>query len=182
VAVDLAEKIFGKLSGVRVLVIGTGEMSTQVTKAMISRGACSTIVSSRHYDRAEALALELGGQAVHFDDYELKIAETDILISATEAPRLLIHEKQVRAWMKARHERPLFLIDIAVPRNIETTVEKLDNVYLYNIDDLRLIADKNRLHRESQLSDCFRLIGDQTRHFMAWLSKEFGEKAALPQA
>ena len=182
VAVDLAGKIFETLADVRVMVIGTGEMSTQVTKAMISRGACSRIVSSRHYERAEALALELGGQAVHYDDYEFKIPETDILITATECPTLLVWEKQVRAWMKARHQRPLFLVDIAVPRNIETTVEKLDNVYLYNIDDLRGIAEKNLGHRQSQLDECVRLIGDQTGHFMDWLSREFGASSMRSQA
>lgn len=176
VAVDLAEKIFGSLNQAHVMVIGTGEMSTQVTRAMLSKGAPSMIVSSRHFERAEALAAELGGDAVHYDDYESRIPQVDILIASTLAPRVLIHEKQVRIWMKARHERPLFLIDIAVPRNIETSVEKLDNVYLYNIDDLQAIAAKNKEHRESQLQEGLRLIGRQTQYFMDWLLKEFGQK------
>jgi glutamyl-tRNA reductase len=171
VAVDLAEKIFEDLAGIRVMVIGTGEMSTQVTKAMIARGARPMIVSSRHLDRAEDLAAELGGEALSFERYEARIRETDVLIASTLAPKVLIHETQVREWMRARHERPLFLIDIAVPRNIDAAAEKLDNVYLYNIDDLQGIAGKNREARESEVETCRRFIRDQRRHFTEWLER-----------
>ncbi len=174
VAVELAQKIFEDLSRVRFMVIGTGEMSTQVTKALLTKGASANIVSSRHFDRAQTLALELGGEAVSYDAYEEKIKDVDILIASTLAPRVLIHREQVKGWMKIRHEKPLFLIDIAVPRNIEASVEKLDNVYLYNIDDLQGIATKNRVFRESQLEECFGLIRSQTQYFMDWLIKEFG--------
>ncbi len=174
VAVELAEKIFENLKNVKVLVIGTGEMSTQVAKAMIAKGALAFIVSSRHHERAEQLVAELGGTAVRYDAYEEKIEAADIVIASTLAPRVLIHKEQVKAWMKRRHEKPLFLIDIAVPRNIDPAVERLDNVYLYNIDDLQGIADKNRAYRESQLEDCSRLVGHQTQYFMEWLGKEFG--------
>ena len=173
VAIDLAEKIFENLKGVKVMVIGTGEMSTQVTKAMVSRGAAPLIVSSRHFDRAAELAAELGGEAVSYEDYETKVKQTDVIIASTLAPKILIHASQIRKWMKARHQRPLFLIDIAVPRNIEPEAEKIDNVYLYNIDDLKEIADKNMAHRKSQLEGCFRLVRNQTQYFMDWLLKEF---------
>ncbi len=172
VAVDLAQKIFEDLAHARVMVIGTGEMSTQVTKALLSRGARSMIVSSRHHDRAEAMAQELGGEAIHYDHYEEYINDVDILITSTLAPALLIHRDQVRGWMKARHEKPFFMIDIAVPRNIEHTTEKLDNVYLYNIDDLHSIADRNLALRKSQLEQCFRLVKNQTQVFMEWLFRE----------
>lgn len=171
VAVDLAEKIFENLEGIRVMVIGTGEMSTQVTKAMISRGAKPMIVSSRHLDRAEELAKELGGEALGFDTYEKRIGEADILIASTLAPKVIIHEGQIKEWMRVRHQRPLFLIDIAVPRNIEAVAEKLDNVYLYNIDDLQSIAGKNLALRKNELEECLRLIRDQRRVFTEWLER-----------
>jgi glutamyl-tRNA reductase len=176
VAVDLAEKIFEKLEGARVLVIGTGEMSMQVTKAMISKGSKAMIVSSRHHERALELAAQLGGEAVSYDRYEEKIASADILIASTLAPKVLIHPEQVKAWMKIRHEKPLFLIDIAVPRNIDEAVQKIDNVYLYNIDDLKEIAGKNIAFRESQAKECTELIHTQTGYFMDWLAKEFGAR------
>lgn len=179
VAVGLAEKIFENLENVRVMVLGTGEMSSQVAQAMVSKGAVLLVVSSRHFDRAQDLTERLGGEAVHYDHYEERTQEVDILIASTSAPRVLVHEAQVKAWMKARHQRPLFLIDIAVPRNIEMAAEKLDNVYLYNIDDLRQIADKNKAFRESQLEECSRLIRSHRRYFMDWLFKEFGAKEAL---
>ncbi len=171
VAVDLAEKIFGDLKNIRAMVLGTGDMATQVAKAMISRGAESMIISSYHLDRAKVLAEELGAKAIAFDSYEEKIKDTDVLIASTTAPHALVQEKQVRAWMRLRHERPLFLIDIAVPRNIEAAIEKIDNVYLYNIDDLRTIADQNRVSRENELEKCLELVRHQTQHFMDWFSR-----------
>ena len=170
VAVDLAEKIFGELKNIEAMVLGTGDMAAQVAKAMISRGAESMIISSHHLDRAKVLAEELGAKAIAFDSYEEKIKGTDVLIASTTAPHVLVQEKQVRAWMKLRHQRPLFLIDIAVPRNIEAAIERIDNVYLYNIDDLRTIADQNRVSRENELEKCLELVRHQTQHFMDWLS------------
>ena len=179
VAVDLAEKIFDNLKNIRVMVLGTGEVSTQVMKAMISKGAFPTIVSSGHHERAEAIARELGGEAIRYEAYDERIKESDILIASTVSPQALITEKQARVWMRARQERPFFLIDIAVPRNIEASVERLDNVYLYNIDDLQDIANKNMASRQSQLKECASLIRGQTDHFMNWLMKEFGGKILL---
>ena len=176
IAVDLAQKIFSDLSRVRVMVLGTGEMSTQVAKAMVSKGAYPIVVSSRHFDRAEVLAGSLGGEALAYDAYEMRVKDTDILIAATAAPQILIHQEQVRGWMKARHQKPFFMIDIAVPRNIDPAAEKLENVYLYNVDDLQSVADKNKAFRESQLERCLTLVDKQTNFFMQWLLKEFGAR------
>lgn len=174
VAVELAEKIFETLKGAHVMVLGTGEMSSQVTKAMVSRGALPRIVSSKHFERAEAMAAEFGAEAVHYDRYEEKIRDTDIIIASTHAPKVLIQSRQIRSWMKVRHERPLFLIDIAMPRNIDPGAEKIDNVYLYNLDDLQGIANKNLALREGELAECFGVVHKQTQFFMGWLMKEFG--------
>jgi glutamyl-tRNA reductase len=174
VTVELSQKIFEDLKNVRVMVLGTGEMATQVVKALVSSGAYPVIVSSRHHDRAEELAKMLNGQALRYQEYEARINEADILIASTHARRFLVGAPQVKRWMKIRHEKPLFLIDIAVPRNIDPEVEKLDNVYLYNIDDLKGISDKNLSLRHSQVERCEELVRGQTKFFMNWLFKEFG--------
>ncbi len=174
VAVDLAQKIFGDIKKTRVFVLGTGEMATQVTKALVSRGAFPLIVSSRHHDRAVEMASSLGGDALRYETYERHIEEADILIASTHAGRFLIQASQVKAWMKQRHDKPLFMVDIAVPRNIDPAAEKLDNVYLYNIDDLKGITEKNKAFRETQAVHCEDLVKGQTTRFMDWLFKEFG--------
>ena len=173
VAVDLAEKIFDDLKNARVMVLGTGEMATQLLKAMVGRGASVLIVSSRHDERARALAREFGGEAVAYEEYESRMREVDIFLASTFSSDRAVTEAQVRSWMKLRHGKPLFLVDVAMPRNIEASAEKLDNVYLYNLDDLKEIADKNRAFREGQLEVCSRLVGSQTQYFMDWLFKEF---------
>lgn len=173
VSVELALKIFGTLEKSKIIVLGTGEMATQVLKAMTAKGAFPIIVSSRHLDRAEQLAEELGGEAVSFNDYENRIKDADILIASTSASKSLIHELEVRNWMKIRHEKPFFMIDIAVPRNIDQACEKLDNVYLYNIDDLKQIADENLAMRHTQIEQCVERISLHTRNYMSWLQKEF---------
>ncbi len=174
VAVDLAEKIFNDLKNKRVIILGTGQMAIQVAKAMISKGALPFLVSRAHQERAEDIAKELGAQAVAYDAYADHMKNADILIASTLAPRAIVLEPRVRAWMKERHDKPLFMIDIAVPRNIENSCEKIDNVYLYNVDDLEAIADNNKRVRENELQKCLELISHQTHHFMSWLGKEFG--------
>lgn len=174
VAVDLAEKIFEDLKNSRVMVVGTGEMSTQVAKALISKEAKAVIVSSRHFERAKELAKELGGEALDFREFEAHAPAADIIVTATEAPCSLIREEHGRAWMKMRRERPLFLIDIAVPRNIDPAINELDGVFLYNIDDLQNISNKNLAIRESHLEKCMEMVSVQTAHCMSWIKKEFG--------
>ncbi len=178
VAVDLAEKIFDDLKGVRVMVIGTGEMAAQLLKAMTGHGARALIVSSHHEERARELVREFGGEAVPYELFEKKMGEVDILLTSTFSSHCIVTENQVRSWMRARHDKPLFLVDIAMPRNIEASTEKMDNVYLYNIDDLKEIADKNKALREGQLETCAHLVQAQTQYFMDWLFKEFNSKIA----
>lgn len=174
VAVELAEKIYEKLEGKNVLVLGTGEMAEQVTRAMTGRGAVPAIVSDRHLDRAEDLVQRFGGEALHYDLLEKRIATIDILIASTRCPIPVITQTQVRHWMKIRHNRPLFLIDIALPRNIEGTVNAEENVYLYNLDDLQGIAGANLAFRQSQAEECRAIVDEQTQRFMGWLTKECG--------
>lgn len=158
VAVDVAEQIFGRLDGCRVMVIGAGEMSRQVAQSLLSRGAQSIIVSNRSHDKAIELAAELKGEAVRFDEWERVLARVDIVISSTSAPHAIVHPAMIETVMPQRHGRSLFLIDIAVPRDIEPAVNDIDNVYLYDIDFLEKIATKARIEREKQIALCEAMI------------------------
>ncbi len=158
VSVDLAEKVFGDLKRCHVMLIGAGEMSRVVAQSLLSRGAQSVIVSNRSFDRAEELAEMIGGEAIRFDDWEDRIGDTDIVITSTSAPHLVIHPEAVQAAMKRRRGRPLIMIDIAVPRDIDPEVGHLPGVYLYPIDALAQIADEARRERETQIRICHQLL------------------------
>jgi len=158
-AVDLAEKIFGRLDGCRVMIIGAGEMSRTTAQSLQSRGASSIIVSNRSYDKAVELAEELSGRAVHFDDWSNCLDQVDIVISSTAAPHTVVHKEMVEKVISSRRGHSLFLIDIAVPRDIEDDVNDLDNVYLYNIDQLTRIAAAGVERRKEQIEICRGVIG-----------------------
>ncbi len=158
VAVELAEKIFDTLTGRTVMVIGAGDTSEKTARALLSRGAKSVIVSNRSHDRAVALAAELGGRAVHFDEWHTEFAQIDIIISSTSAPHYVLTRAKLAPLHTLRHARPLLLIDIAVPRDIEPEVNFLDDVYLYNVDDLQTIADDYLKLRREELAACEEII------------------------
>ena len=158
VAVDLAEKIFGHLRDSRVMVLGAGEMSRITAQSLLSRGAQSIFVANRTYDNAVALADELGGKAVHFDRWLEVLQEVDVVISSTGAPRAIVHREHVEEIRRKRKFRPLFFIDIAVPRDIDTAVGEIEEVYLYDIDTLEQIANEGRERREAQMKECDLLI------------------------
>jgi glutamyl-tRNA reductase len=158
VAVQLAEKIFDTLKGRTVMVIGAGDTSEKTARALLSRGAHSVIVSNRSHDRAEALAKELGGRAVHFDGWHRELAGIDVIISSTSAPHYVLTRQKLAPLLALRHARPLLLIDIAVPRDIEPEVNFLDDVYLYNVDDLQTIADNYMKLRREELAVCEQII------------------------
>lgn len=152
--VDLAEKIFGRLDGCRVMIIGAGEMSRVTAQSLQSRGASSIIVSNRSYDKAEELATELGGKAIHFDDWANYLDKVDIVISSTSAPHTVLKKEMVDSVMSGRRDHTLFLIDIAVPRDIDDDINEIDNVYLFNIDELQKIADDGKARRRRQIEIC----------------------------
>jgi glutamyl-tRNA reductase len=162
-AVELAEKIFNSLNNRDVLVIGAGEMSEKTARALLSRGARSIIVANRSHDRAVALANELGGRAVPFDDCAVELEKIDIAISSTSAPHHILNRAKLEPLMKARKQRPLLLIDIAVPRDIDPAVNFLENVYLYNIDDLQAIADDYLKQRKDEIARCEAIIAEKVK-------------------
>ena len=169
VAVDLADKIFDGLSGRDVMVIGAGDTSEKTARALLGRGARSLFVSNRSYDRAAALAAELGGQAVHFDGWESEFARIDIVVSSTSAPHHVLDRPKLERLLKLRAPRPLLLIDIAVPRDIDPEVRFLDGVYLANVDDLQGIADEHLRNRRDEVVRCEAIIREKARGLVAGL-------------
>ena len=165
VAVDLAEKIFSLLGERQVLVIGAGDTSEKTARAMISRGAHSLLVSNRSHDKAVALAAELGGRAVPFDDWSAEFGNVDIVISSTSAPHYILDRARLEPLMKLRRNRPLLLVDLAVPRDIEPEVNFLENVFLYNVDDLQSIADQSLKQRQEEVARCEQIIREKALHF-----------------
>jgi glutamyl-tRNA reductase len=158
VAVELAEKIFSSLNDRHVMVIGAGDTSEKTARALISRGARSIIVANRSYDRALALATELGGRAVQFADWAEEFERIDIAISSTSAPHYILDQATLEPLMRLRKNRPLLLVDIAVPRDIDPAVNLLPNVYLYNIDDLQAIADDYLEQRRAEAARCEQIV------------------------
>ena len=165
VAVDLAGKIFGSLKECRVMLVGAGEMSRTCAQSLLSRGARSVIVSNRSYDRAVELAEEMKGRAIKFDEWEGVLHEVDIIISSTSAPHFVIKPDAITQVMRRRRGHPLFIIDIAVPRDVDPAVNEIEEVYLYDIDALQQIADENRRDREKQLALCEQIIEEQIAKF-----------------
>ena len=158
VAVELAGKIFDSLKERTVMVIGAGDTSEKTARALLSRDAKSVVVSNRSLERAEGLARELGGRAVDFDSWEGEFAAIDIIISSTSAPHYVIDRKKLEPLQQLRLHRPLLLVDIAVPRDIEPEVNFLEDVYLYNIDDLQAIADDYLQLRQEEVAKCEAII------------------------
>ena len=161
VAVDLAEKIFGKLNGSHVMIIGAGETSRKVAMSMLSRGASNLTVTNRSEQRAKELAAELGGTSVPFTDWEKTLIEADVVVSSTGASDPVLRTAQIEAVRKKRKFRPLFLIDIAVPRDIEHTAGEIEEVYLYDMDMLQKLAGDARTSRQQQVEVCERMIDEE---------------------
>ncbi len=158
VAVDLAGRIFEDLTSTDVMVIGAGDTGEKAAKALLSRGARSLRVTNRSPERALAVARELGGEAILFENWPNELEKVDVVVSSTSAPEPIIRRELVSARLPARGNQPLLLIDIAVPRDIEPSVNELDGVFLYNVDDLQAIANEARRQREDELARCATLI------------------------
>lgn len=160
-SVELAEKVFGRLQGSSVMVIGAGEMSRKTARALQSRGASSVMVTNRSFDKAVDLAEEIGGRAVPFQGWEEELAHLDVVIAATGAPHFVVKPQHIEAVRRKRKFRPLIMIDIAVPRDIDPKVGEIEEVYLYDIDTLQEMADQARKRREEQLLLCEEIIREE---------------------
>jgi glutamyl-tRNA reductase len=178
VAVELAEKIFTTLRDREVLVLGAGDTSEKTARALLSRGARSIIVSNRSYDRAVALAGEFSGRAITFDEWPAEFPRIDIVISSTSAPHYLLDRARLAPLLKSRRHRPLLIIDIAVPRDIEPEVNLMDDVYLYNIDDLQAIAQDHLDQRKEEIARCEEIIREKVESLTRDAEKQMPLKPA----
>lgn len=170
VAVELAEKIFGKLDHCNVMILGAGETAEMTAKSLQSRGAKAIFVSNRTFERAATLAESLGGRAIHFDQWDAEFGEIDILLGSTGAPHSVVPKHKLEPLMATRQDRPLFCIDLAVPRDFEATVNDLDGVYLYDIDSLQENANESLRNRQSELGLCEQIIESHVQDFSNWLT------------
>ena len=168
VAVELAEKVFGSdLADKTVMILGAGKMGEACVKHLAKRGAKTVLVANRSVERAEKLAAEFGGRAVRLEDSAAALTAADILVSSTGSPDLVLQRADVEKILPARRNRPLVLVDIAVPRDIDPAVQELPNVFLYNIDDLEAVVRENTKNREQELAVCRQIIAKHTVELMA---------------
>jgi glutamyl-tRNA reductase len=168
-AVSLARKIFGELTGMTVLLVGAGEMAELALEHLQAQKVGSIIVANRTLERGLRLAERFRGEAVSLEELEAQLLRADIIISSTGSPTYLLKRDQVRAAMRRRKQRPLFLIDIAVPRDLDPAINDLDNVYLYNIDDLQEVVEQGWQRRQQEAARAERLVTAETLKFQSWL-------------
>jgi len=169
-AVELAKKIFTDLSEKVFMLLGAGEMAELAARHLMRNGVKEVIVANRSYSRACELAKEFTGRPVKLDNFLQEMVHSDIVICSTGAPHYILLKDQMQRVMKDRKQRPVFLIDISVPRNIDPKINDLDNVYLYNIDDLQGIVDTNMFERKKEAEKAEKIIEEEIEPFLKWLS------------
>ena len=170
-AVELAKKIFGTLDGKKTLVIGAGEMAELTCTHLVGNGAEDVTVANRSQAQAEMLAEKYRGKAVSLTSLDAELCEADIVISSTGAPSYVVTGDMVRRCLRKRKNRLLFLIDIAVPRDIDPAVDGIENVYLYNIDHLQDIVDENMKNRRREGLKAEQIVGEEVAQYVSWLKE-----------
>ena len=166
-AVQLAKKIFGRLHGRRVLVVGAGEISTLTAQHLRAQGVAEVAITSRTAAHAQALATEVGGHWVPWDGMESALAGADIIVTATGSQRPIITRPQIESALGRRRD-PLFIIDVAVPRDVETSVSEIEQVFLYNVDDLQSIVQENLSKRASEIERAETIVREELARYTAW--------------
>ncbi|HIE29011.1 TPA: glutamyl-tRNA reductase, partial [Candidatus Poribacteria bacterium] len=168
-AVQLANQILGSLADKTVLIIGAGEMAELTVQHIVAKGASQVFVVNRTYERAVKLAERFHGKALPFDEKLEFLKESDIVVSSTSARNYVVERYELNELMKHRSRSPLFLIDIAVPRDIAPDVNLIENVYLYNIDDLQSVVNVNQKQRQKEAEKVEKIIGEEAEKFYSWL-------------
>jgi glutamyl-tRNA reductase len=181
VAVDLAQKIFGDLRDCKVMVLGAGETSERTVRALVSRGVADLRVSNRSPERAEALARAVTGRAIPFERWLEQCSEIDILITSTSSETPLLSQKKLGPLLRKRIDRPLFIIDIAVPRDVAPDVNALDGVYLYDIDSLQSIAEQSLATRRAQVAAAEEIISQHVAEFNEIIAAGLNSPSATPE-
>jgi glutamyl-tRNA reductase len=167
VAVDLARKIFGDLSKSTVLLVGAGEMAEQAAKSL-GKGAHAVRVCNRSFDRGAALARDFGGSVAPWDALGDELAVADVVVASTASPTYVVTRDMVKRAMKARRGKTLFIVDIAVPRNVEPSVHKIDNVYVFNVDDLEHEVAQGLAARKNEVDAAEAIVAHELDEFRAW--------------
>ncbi len=168
-AVELGKKIFGDLQGKKVLLIGAGEMAELAATYLLNNRIAKILVANRTFTRAVELADHFHGKAISFDEIDDQLLEVDIVITSTASPEPLISLSQVKKTMRGRKNRPLFFIDIAVPRDVEPRVNGIENVFVYDIDDLKGIVELNINRRKGEAVKAERMVDEEVIKFSEWL-------------
>jgi glutamyl-tRNA reductase len=165
-AVELAREIFGSLEGKRVMLVGAGKMSELAARHLRRVGACQIYVTNRTRERAEQMARLFDGTLIDYSAFQAALPEADIVITSSAAPHYILRREDMKRVIEARRNRPVFLIDIAVPRNIEPSVNELDNVFLYDIDDLHSVVQRNLQNRQAEAEQAERIIDEEVERLM----------------
>jgi len=172
VAVDLAGRIFSDLATVGVLIIGSGEMAELAGRRLLSQGASRVHVANRNLDRGRALAGDLGGHAVPFDELEHQLCWADVIISSTASKQPILGKKLLADVMRRRKQRPLLIVDIAVPRDVDRDARSLDNLYLFDVDDLEQVVEANLNVRSREAKLAEQLVTEEVAQFSSWLRSQ----------
>ena len=169
-AVELAKKIFGNLDGTRAMLVGAGEMAELAATHLLQNGVQDIIIANRTLSRAKELAAAMHGEPIQIESMPDRLHEVDIVISSTGSPVAVIKASDVKSVLKRRKNKPMFFIDIAVPRDIDPDVNQLDNVYLYDIDDLKEVVEDNMAQRQEEAGKARAVVSAETATFSNWLN------------
>lgn len=169
-ALELARKIFTDLPEKSFMLLGAGEMAELAAKHMMNFGVTKVVVANRTFDRGCDLAKELNGRAVKFEDFLHEAVHTDIIICSTGAAFYVLRKEEMQRVMRERKQKPVFIIDISVPRNVDPEINDLDNVYLYDVDDLQGVVDANITERQKEAEKAEAIIGEEIESFQRWMS------------
>jgi len=169
-AVQLASKIFGSLHGRHAMVLGAGEMAELALECLVSEGVRTAIVANRTHERALSLAERYRAEALHYDECWQRVADVDLLICSTAAPHAIVGVEQIAGSLRERGDRPLCILDIAIPRDVDPAVGALGNVFLYDLDDLQMVATSNIERRREELPAVEEIIGPEVEKYWEWLA------------
>lgn len=176
IAAQLAERIFGTLNRRRILLLGAGEIAEVTARHLMSQKAGEILILNRTLSKAESLAKTLNGAAAPIDRLSEELLKADIVIGSVSSETPIVTREMVQNIMKARKGRPLYFIDIAVPRNIEPSIHELDNVFVYNIDDLKSLVEENLGRRKTEMASAEKMVSDLSHEFFDWITATLSGK------
>jgi glutamyl-tRNA reductase len=169
-AVQIAKQIFGSLQGKRAMVLGAGEMAELALECLVDQGVRAAIVANRTFERAKELADRYGAAAMHFDECWTSLADVDVMVCSTAAPGAVVFVEHIRPLLAVRGDRPLCILDIALPRDVDLAVRRLENVFLYDLDDLQAVVAANVERRHREMPSAEHVINGEVDRYWDWLA------------